>query len=300
MTPLSGTQFSLASGEYRAEIASVGATLRTLRRGERDLILPFDADELRPRYLGAAALFPWPNRVVDGRYTFEGEERQLAITEPERGHALHGLASWLDYTATEQSADAVTLEATVEPQQGYPHRITTLVRFALGPDGLTCTVSATNAGPSRAPFGTATHTYLVGGPGTADDWTLTLPTSRVLEVDERLSPIREVDVPAELDFRQARSVGGTQMDHAFTGLARGGDGLAEVRLLAGDGHGVSLTWGEEYPWVQAFTADVPDLARGGIAVEPMTCAPDAFNTGTGLIVLEPGESFSGSWTLTAV
>src|SRR4051794_41153023 len=188
--PSSGTQFSIASGEYRAEIASVGATLRSLRQGDRDLVLPFSADEVRPRYLGTAALFPWPNRIVDGRYTFEGEERQLAITEPERGHALHGLVAWLDYTATEQSEDAVTLTATVVPQQGYPHRIDTSVRFSLGADGLTCTASAVNAGPSRAPFGTATHPYLVAGPGAADDWTLTLPASRVLEVDERLSPLR--------------------------------------------------------------------------------------------------------------
>jgi aldose 1-epimerase len=300
VTPSSGTQFSLASGDYRAEVASIGATLRSLRRGDRDLVLPFPADQVRPRYLGAAALFPWPNRVVDGRYSFEGEEQQLAITEPERGHALHGLAAWLDYTATEQTADAVTLSATVVPQQGYPHRIDTSVRFSLGADGLTCSVSAVNAGSSRAPFGTATHPYLVAGPGVADDWTLTLPASRVLEVDERLSPVREVEVPAEFDFREHRPVGGTQMDHAFTGLVRDDAGQAEVRILAVDGRGVALTWGREYPWMQAFTADVPDLGRHGIAVEPMTCAPDAFNSGTGLLVLEPGESFTGSWNLAAV
>jgi aldose 1-epimerase len=300
VTPLSGTQFSLASGEYRADIASVGATLRTFRRSGRDLVLPFEEDVVRPRYLGAAALFPWPNRVVDGRYAFGGEEHQLAITEPERGHALHGLAAWLDYTPTEQSADAVVLEATVEPQQGYPHRIRTSVRFSLGAEGLTCAVTAVNEGPSRAPFGTATHSYLVAGPGTVDDWTLTLPATRVLEVDDRLSPLAEADVPAEYDFRRARTVGATQMDHAFTGLVRDDAGRAEVRLVAGDGHGVSMTWGEEYPWVQAFTSDVPDLARGGIAVEPMTCAPDAFNSGSGLLVLEPGDRFTGSWTLAAI
>ncbi|WP_307807385.1 aldose 1-epimerase family protein [Naasia sp. SYSU D00948] len=300
MTPLSGTQFSLASGDYRADIASVGATLRTLRHGERDLVLSFPADSLRPRFLGAT-LAPWPNRIVNGRYRFADTDQQVAITEPDRGHALHGLASWLDFQATEQAEDSVTLEATVPAQQGYPHRIALSVAYRLGADGLLCETTAVNTGPSAAPYGTAPHPYLSAGPGTADDWTLQLPVSRLLQVDERLSPLDEVDVPGELDFRSPRAIGSTQLDNAFTGI-EWADGSAEVRLTAADGRGTALRWGQEYPWVQVFTGDVPEpeLKRRGVAVEPMTCPPDAFNSGRDLLVLEPGESFTASWRITAI
>ncbi len=301
VTPLSGTQFTLSSGDYRADVASVGATLRTLRHGERDLVLSFPEDRVRPRYLGAT-LVPWPNRVVDGKYSFAGVDQQLSITEPDRGHALHGLAVWLDFAATAESDDSVTLEATVPAQQGYPHRIAVSVTYRLGADGLTCETTAVNTGPSAAPYGTAPHPYLVAGPGVVDDWTLEVPVSRVLQVDERLSPLEESDVPEEFDFRSPRGIGGTQIDHAFTGIEWSADGTAQVRLTAADDHGVAMTWGREYPWVQVFSGDLPeeDLVRRGVAVEPMTCPPDAFNSGRDVIVLEPGQSTTTSWRLTAI
>jgi aldose 1-epimerase len=300
VTPLSGTQFTLASGDYRAEIASVGATLRVLRHGDRDLVLSFPADRLRPRFLGAT-LAPWPNRVVDGRYRFAGEDQQLAITEPDRGHALHGLATWLDFSATAQSEDSVTLETEVPAQQGYPHRVAVAVTFRLSEDGLTCETTAVNTGPSAAPYGTAPHPYLVAGPGAVDEWTLELPLSRLLLADERLTPTEEVDVPAEFDFRSPRLIGSTQLDNALTGIQWGDDGSAEVRMTAQDGHGVAMRWGQEYRWAQVFTADLPepDLVRRGVAVEPMTCPPNAFNSGEDLIVLEPGERHTATWRLSA-
>ena len=122
-TPLSGTQHTLRAGVYEAIIASVGASLRSLTFDGRDLVVPFDADEVRPSYRGAT-LAPWPNRVVDGIYTFGGVERKVALTEPARHHALHGLAGWLDFQATDKGPSHVTLAATIEPQTGYPWRVT--------------------------------------------------------------------------------------------------------------------------------------------------------------------------------
>ncbi|BDZ44755.1 aldose 1-epimerase family protein [Naasia aerilata] len=301
MTPLSGTQISIASGDYSADIATVGATLRSLRHRDRPLTLSFDEDEVRPRYLGAT-LIPWPNRIVDGKYRFDGAERQLALTEPERGHALHGLAVWLDFDIVEQSEDAVTLGTTVPAQEGYPHRIAVTVDYRLTADGLTCTTTGRNTGPSPAPFGTAPHPYFSAGPEPVDEWTLTLPASRLLETDERLSPLREVEVDEARDFRGGVLLGDTQLDTAFTGLERGDDGIAEVRIESPSGTGVALRFGEEYSWAQVFTSDLPEerLRRRGVAVEPMTCPPDAFNTGIDLIVLEPGEEFTGVWQVRAL
>jgi aldose 1-epimerase len=305
--PLSGTVYTLASGDYTADIAGVGATLRTLRHRGRDLIVPFDADEIRPAFRGAL-LAPWPNRVVDGRYTFRGTEYELAITEPRRGHALHGLAAWQHWSHVASGDSFVELAFQVEAQSGYPFRLDLIVRYELTPGGLSTTIRATNSGRAPAPYGTGPHPYLVAGPGAVDDWSLELPARAVLTVTpDRLIPVDLADVELEddgaFDFVATRPIDSTFIDHAFTELERDADGTATVRVTTHDGtSGVAISWGTECQWVQVHTADQPEpsINRLGLAVEPMTCPPDAFNTGTDLIVLEPDEQHTASWTIFAL
>ncbi len=273
-----------------------------LRHHGRDLVVPFDADEVRPVYRGAT-LAPWPNRVVDGRYAFRGDEHQLALTEPERGHALHGLLAWAEFTDRVVESDRVVLAATIEPQSGYPFRVGVEVEYRLDADGLAQTVRAHNLGPDAAPWGTGPHPYLVAGAGCVDDWVLTLPASEVLTVtDDRLSPVavESIDQHPQWDFREPCAIGDVFIDHAFTALAAV-HGAAEVRVAGADGHGVAMRWDERCPWVQVHTADHADerMHRSGLAVEPMTCPPDAFNSGVDLTVLEPGAVAEASWRITA-
>ncbi|MCC2031452.1 aldose 1-epimerase family protein [Microbacterium allomyrinae] len=310
-TPASGIQHALRAGDYEAVISSVGATLRSLTYQGRDLVVPFEADEVRPAHRGAT-LAPWPNRVVDGLYTFGGVERQLALTEPSRSHALHGLASWLDFEAIDKGPDHVTLAAEIAPQTAYPWRIVVTTRFSLGPDGLTQSVTARNDSETPAPWGTGPHPYLVAGEGRVDGWTLELPAEQVLAVTaERLIPTDlvavDADEPERFDFRDARTIGAVEIDHAYTGLVRDADGSATVRVTGASGSGVEMVWDAACPWVQIHTADKPDAAesRLGLAVEPMTCAPDAFNADAysydaGLIVIEPEESTTASWRIGAI
>ena len=304
--PLSGTQFVLEANGYTASIASIGASIRSLQYHGRNLIVPFDADQVRPFFRGTI-LAPWPNRVVDGRYTFGGLEQQLSITEPSRGHSLHGLVSWLDFAVVKQTTRRLVLEATIEAQPGYPHRVTLEVAFALDAGGLRTTVTAMNAGPNAAPFGIAPHPYLVAGDGRVNDWTLELPARKILTVTpERLIPLRLRDVDesdlAEFDFRAPRTIDDTFIDHAFTSLDRDDEGNATVRVTTSAGSGVALAWAGECPWVQVHTADqpAPSIDRIGLAVEPMTCPPDAFNSGVDLNVLQPGDSAGASWTIQAI
>ena len=309
--PTSGTQHALRAGDYEAVIASVGATVRSLTFAGRDLVVPFDAHEVRPSYRGAT-LAPWPNRVVDGRYTFGGVERQVPLTEPARSHALHGLAGWLDFDAVDKGPDHVTLAAVIQPQAGYPWRVVVTTMFSLGPDGLTQKVTARNEGTEPAPWGTGPHPYLVAGEGLVDEWTLELPAAEVLEVTpDRLIPTHLVAVdstdPQRFDFRAARRIGDVEIDHAYAGLVRDGDGIATVRVTDPAGKGVLMAWDAACPWVQIHTADKPEpsLSRLGLAVEPMTCAPDAFNAAdysydAGLIVIEPGAETEASWRIAAI
>lgn len=311
VTPASGTQHALRAGDYEAVIASVGATLRSLTYRGRDLVVPFEADEVRPAHRGAT-LAPWPNRIVDGKYSFGGRDFQLGLTEPARGHALHGLATWLDFEAVDKGSDHVTLAAVIQPQTAYPWRVIVTARFELGPDGLTQSVTARNDSAEAAPWGAAPHPYLVAGEGRVDEWTLELPAAQVLEVTpDRLIPTEltsvEANDPERFDFRTARVIGAVEIDHAYSGLIRGSDGIATVRLTDSDGTGVEMSWDASCPWVQVHTADKPDPAtsRLGLAVEPMTCAPDAFNAGSydydaGLLVVEPEASVTASWRIAAI
>jgi aldose 1-epimerase len=260
--------------------------------------VPFAEDEVRPLYRGVV-LVPWPNRVVDGRYTFDGAAQQLSLTEPDRGHALHGLATWSDYRVVSRTKDAVVLETEIVAQAGYPHRLRVEVAYRLGEDGLETAITAVNTGPTRAPYGASGHPYLVGGPGRVDDWTFRLDAAQVLEVDpERLIPRGLGEVAGTpFDFAEPHRIGDLFIDHAFTGLRE-----HRAVVAAEDGHGAELRWDAVAPWVQVHTADrpEPEYDRAGLAVEPMTCPPDAFNSGTDLVVLEPGESHTVAWTIAAV
>ncbi|WP_130178016.1 aldose 1-epimerase family protein [Cryobacterium sp. SO1] len=301
--PLSGLQYTITHGGYSATIASVGASLRELSWHGRDLVVPFGADEVRPGYRGAV-LAPWPNRVVDGAYTFDGVDYQLPLTEPSRSHALHGLVCWADWTLQARSKDSVTLGTTIVPSDGYPHRIILLATYSLTDDGLTSTVTAQNLGAATAPYGTGPHPYLVAGSGTVDDWTLEFPAASYLTVTpDRLSPVATVPVQStpEFDFRTPRPIGDTFIDHAFTSIAREADGSAAVTLTSPAGTGVRMSFGAELPWLQVHTADrpAPERSRIGLAVEPMTCPPDAFSTGEDLVLLAPGQSHSAAWTIAA-
>mgnify|MGYP003451126895 CR=1 FL=1 len=306
MKPISGAQYTLVSGDYVAVIASVGATLRSLTYQGRNLVMPFEADEIRPGMRGAL-LAPWPNRTADGAYVFQGGAHQLAVNEIETNNASHGLVCWLDFEAVTLTPERVELRAWVQAQPGYPWRLEVTVTFELDERGLQQEVSILNASAQAAPVGIGGHPYLVAGEaveGALNDWELTLPASRALVVNERRLPVDEISIAgdAELDFRSPRRVGATVLDRAFTDLTFDADGLARVRLIGPDGRGVELTWDERCPWTQVYSADAPGVEqpRHSIAVEPMTCPPNAFVTGRDLLAVEPGEAVSAGWRIAGV
>jgi aldose 1-epimerase len=295
-----GAEYRIRRGDYEAVVTAVGGGLRALRHRGRDLVLSYAADEVRPRFRGVL-LAPWPNRVVDGRYSFDGVDYQLDVTEPERGHALHGLVCWTRFDLVDREEASVVAAHRLVPRISYPFELDLRAHYRLGDDGLTCRVTARNVGDHPAPYGTAGHPYLVAGDGPVDRWTLELPASEVLEVtDERLVPQRVVAVDRGFDFRAGRSLDGVEVDHAFTGLVPGPDGRVRARLRGEDGFGAQCTWDPtSLPWVQVHTADLPppERSRAGLALEPMTCPPDAFNSGTDLRVVPPGGSTAAEWTI---
>jgi aldose 1-epimerase len=276
------TEHSIAFGPYSAIITTRGGALRELRYEGRDLVVSFGAD---------------------GRYSYAGRTFQAAINEPERGAALHGLVTDAEWELRGGSGQAVTLGCTVDAGEAYPSRLELTVTYSLSADGLRSEVRTLNSGTEAAPYGLCPHPYLVAGPSPLDDWTLELPAEEFMTVSaDRLLPEGMQGVEGhEFDFRTARPLGSVKIDHAFTGIIRDNDGLAAVRVLDPTGTGVELEWDASWPWVQVHTADKPTgKDRLGLAVEPMTCPPDAFSSGTDVIHLHPGEWHEAAWTIRAL
>jgi aldose 1-epimerase len=298
----SGRQFALAAGDYRAVVTEVGASLRMLTFRGRDLTLGYAEDERMQLHRGGV-LAPWPNRIGDGKYTFDGVEHQVAVNEVGRMNAIHGLVNWQAWAVESESDSAVELSMRIWPQPGYDFTVDMRIAYSLAETGLTIELTATNAGATAAPYGGSIHPYLVAGDGLVDDWTLTVPATQVVDADPvRLLPVGTTSPLAgtSLDFSTPRLVGATEIDHAMTGLTAGPDGRAVARVVGPDGRGAEIEWSvAECAWVQVHTADRPEPEnnRRGMAIEPMTCPPDAFRTGQGLIALQPGASTSASWTI---
>jgi aldose 1-epimerase len=296
--PLTGTQYEIESGGYRATVTELGAGLRNLTFNATPLVIGYEADELPPHAAGEL-LTPWPNRVDRGRYAFEGHDYQLALSEPATGNAIHGLTRWTPWVRVAHDPDEVTLRCVPHGQQGYPFAVQTDATYRVdGESGLHVSVTATNKGSQPAPWGAGAHPYLTAGTPTVDDCELELPASQWLPVDDRLIPAgppRDV-AGTDFDFTTARKLTGSKLDTALTGLRREADGLAWVRL-SGGGRTVALWVDAASSWLQVFTGDSlePARRRVALAVEPMTCPPNAFASGDSLIVLAPRESVTWRW-----
>ena len=190
------------------------------------------------------------------------------------------------------------MEHVIHPQPGYPFTLAVGIEYALSEGGLSVRTTARNLGPDACPYGCGQHPYLTLGTPTVDTVELQAPGRRVLISDERDLPAGSEPVEGtEYDFRTARTIGSTRLDNAFTDLARDDDGRARVRLRDPDGDAAATLWVDEsYGYLMLFTGDTrPDVNRRSLAVEPMTCPPNAFRTGDSLIRLEPGESATATW-----
>jgi aldose 1-epimerase len=298
--PLTGIQYDLTAGEYQATVTELGAGLRRLSYRGRPVIGEYGADEAPPAGSGEL-LIPWPNRVDRGQYSFAGASYQLDLSEPAAGNAIHGLTRWSNWTATSREPGRVDLVHVLHAHPGYPFCLELGASYQLSADeGLTVTVTARNAGSAAAPYGTGSHPYLTAGLPAIDECELELPAARWLPADDRGIPSGEPqDVTGTpFDFRTARAIGSTSIDHALTDLSRDPAGRAWARLSA-PGTELAFWAGPGYPWLQVFSGDALPAARRrrALAIEPMTCPPNALVTGTDLITLAPGQGVTHSWGL---
>ena len=299
--PALGEQFELtledAGRSVHAVITEVAAAIRHLSVDGVEITAGYD-DDTPPPFGCGIVLVPWPNRVRDGRWTHEGRTLQLDITEPGLGNALHGLLRNTPYQLVERSDDAISLRAQVFPQNGYPFRLDTRVRYALVADGIQVTHTVRNVGSACAPVAVGAHPFLAIGDVPTDTLTLTVSADHHIDVDDRLNPVGVTPVEGtDWDLREGRIVATLNLDDAWSGLAMTEGGSVHW-LSAPDGRTVSLWADEQFGYVHVFiTREFP--CRGelitAVAIEPMTAPADAFNSGDGLRWIEPGECWSVAW-----
>ena len=293
----SGEQIEIGAEDQQAVVVTVGGGLRSYSVGGRALLDGYGADEMSTSGRGQV-LIPWPNRLQDGSYEFGGRRHQLPLSEPVRHNAIHGLVRWSTWTVAERQPHRVVMEHVLHPQPGYPFSLGISIEYALSRNGLLVQTTATNLGAHACPFGSGAHPYLTLGTATIDGLILQAPGGTVLRSDERGLPTgKEAVAGTEYDFRRSKRIGSIKLDHAFTDLERDADGVARVELCdSSRERKLSLWVDRSYPCLMLFSGDrLPDVARRSLAVEPMTCPPNAFRTGEALIRLEPGASFTGRW-----
>jgi aldose 1-epimerase len=189
--------------------------------------------------------------------------------------------------------------ARLFPLEGYPFALDLRVSYELSDTGLTVASSARNIGERSCPYGCGQHPYLSPGDGLIDDCLLEAPgATRILTDGERRLPIgRENVLRTAYDFGTPRLLADQRIDDPFTDLARDDVGNAIIALATPDGARVELWMDGRYQFVELYTGDTLDPARRrrGLAVEPMTCAPNAFQSGEGLVRLQPEESLTSRW-----
>ena len=287
-----GEQYEIRWGSLSAVVTQVGARLRSLRYDNVELLATHGPDEA-PKGWEGAHLLPWPNRLRDGRYEIGGVEYQLPINEPARHNANHGLNVGLAWECLAHLEQSVRQGAIIWPRRGWPGILAVEILHSLNQNGLTVEVAATNIGTVTLPWGYGAHPYFRFDDLAAVE--LTVPFDAELALDaERLLPLRLGPVQPAHQFSEPRRIGDTVLDTAYT------DPFSRnwTVTLHGEGRRIEV-WGEATTqWVQVFTAPT----RASIAVEPMTCGPNAFNEGPTYrdrVVLRAGESAHAVWGVAA-
>jgi aldose 1-epimerase len=296
--PPSGKQHEIRDGSQLATIVEVGGGVRAYEVDGEDVLHPYEPDAMCDGAHGAP-LIPWPNRLADGRYSFDGEQRQVALTEPSTHNAIHGFLRWRNWHATTHERSRVVMETRLHPLEGWPHALDVSVEYSLGDDGLTTETRAVNIGEGPCPFGAGQHPYLSPGPRLLDDCSLQLEaaTRIVTDAERHLPTGREAVRGTDYDFNSPRRIGEQKIDFAFADLERDDKDRARVRLIRPGGETVELWVDRSYPIIEIYTADTlaPERRRTGLGCEPMSCPPNALASGSGVIRLEPGEMFVAQW-----
>lgn len=302
------TERTLSFQNQRAVVSPWGASLR------RYLFIDADGREIDSvwGYSGGSekrggqgdVLIPFPGRIGNGRYAFDGLTFQLECNDKEGPNAIHGFVRSLPWQIQQLHPNRVTfevrLDATTYADRGYPFSLRILVTYELNNQGLGCRFSVTNVGHKPAPVGVGFHPYFTVGTSIVDEAEAQIPGTGFLEFNERLVPTGTIYLVQDTpwDYRRFRPIAQQRFNHCYVNLERDTEGIAMAALRhVPSNRTITMTMDAAFSSVVVYTGDaIADAPRVALAIEPMTCASDAFNHPEwGLKRLAPDETFSGCW-----
>lgn len=302
------TELGLCFHNQRAVISPWGASLRRYfliddSRREIDVVWGYSGGS-RKRGGQGDVLIPFPGRVANGRYSFGGQPFQLDCNDKEGPNAIHGLVRSLPWHIREVLTNKVTCEVRLDAEtyaaRGYPFSLDIAVTYELDTPGLSCAFIVRNVGDRAAPLGVGFHPYFTVGTSLIDEAEVQIPANGYLEFNEQLAPTGTIlDVKGTCwDYRRFRTIGGQRFNHCYVHLERDAEGLATATLrYAPSKRVIDIVMDSAISAVVVYTGDaIAEAPRAALAIEPMTCATDAFNHPEwGLKQLDPGEAFSGHY-----
>jgi aldose 1-epimerase len=249
-------------------------------------------------------LSPFPGRVKDGRYCFEGNYYNLSGFQENNGYPLHAFVRELNWYVKKTAENSITSTLDVKSgdfkKNGYPFSLKYKIIYTLGENSLDVETEVKNIGDKTAPFGIGFHPYFCVE-DKVDDMIWQVPAKSLVEFDEELKPTGRLipTAKSDLNFLKQTKIGSKIIDNCFTNLVRDSEGVFTSRLASKDGSKVIEIWQDEsYPYFQTYSADTidPKNFRKAIALEPQSCCGYAVNyENMGLIKLLPEQSFLGRW-----
>ncbi len=258
----------------------------------------FESIAQKPTSYGVPILFPYPNRIRDGKFSFQGRQYQL---NPPR----HGFVRDKPWKVTASGASqregawlSCLFRAGDYPEQilsQFPFPFTLEVTYRLFEDALVMETRAENLGSETMPLGLGTHAYF----RRPVEGTLQVPANQLWELEESLPTGQRIDAEGLEDLRSPANVAALELDHIYTDLDADEDGTVRCSLLDARERVETIVEFdvEEFPEVVIYTAPPP---RQAICIEPYTCPTDAFNLASKgidahLIRLPAGQSID--WTM---
>ncbi len=306
--PTPDSEIHLSFENQRAVVSPWGAALRRYslleaEGSETDVVWGYSGGGQKRGGQGDV-LIPFPGRVAEGRYSFDGRTFQLERNDKEGPNAIHGFVRTLPWAVRDLQPAGVTFEVTLDAdaygRRGYPFTLAISVSYSLQQEGLACSFSLRNAGRPAAPVGVGFHPYFTVGTARIDEAEARIPCAGYLEFNDRLAPTGAVlDVAeTEWDYRRYRRIGVRRFNHCYVNLERDAEGMATASLRhEGSGRAIDIVMDRSFSAVVVYTGDaIADVPRRALAIEPMTCATDALNHPEwGLKRLLPAESFAGRY-----
>lgn len=289
-------EITLSLGEVSARVSPEGASLTELTVLGKTVIEHVSAQAASQSFAGAT-LAPWPNRLKDGEWVYEGKKLRFENLD-DLNNANHGLVFNRTFEVETNTGSTVVFRLNLGEDAGYPFRVQLKVEYALSVSGVTSSIKVENLGSETAPIAFGAHPYIA----VDDECEITITAETQAVNDERMIPI--AFEPASKNKNANGSplrFGGLQIDDCFGGLARDPEGISSCVVRRSSGDQITVWQDEAFKYLMVYahhSLNELGMSASGLALEPQTSPANALQSGTDLYLLQPGKTKVANWGIT--